>query len=351
MFQIFCYQKLKEGLIMSRKCNLKILVSCIALVFLISAYAIDSNAQKITLTLASTASLDRSIGVASKEFKKNVEDRTQNRVSIQLAFGGVYGGDREMVEQCQMGILNMVWTSDIGYSTVIKSVGFPAMPYLIESFEEVDKYYFNGFMGDEFKSRLLKGGIRLVSWGENDFRALTNSKRPVKETKDLRGLKIRTPEFPLLMSFFRKLGAQVTPMAYTELFTALQQGTVDGQDNGVSGTYYMRLHEVQKYFTFTNHVYSATGIGISEKIWGSLPGDVQKIISEEAAKAGIHQIKLTREENGDLIKKMKDAGVQFNDLSSDAKKDFRQAAKQVWKEAESIYGSELVNKIIGELKK
>jgi TRAP-type C4-dicarboxylate transport system substrate-binding protein len=161
-----------------------------------------------------------------------------------LAFAGVLGGDREIVEQCKLGMLDMVFSSDIGYSTVVKAVGFAAMPYLFETYEDADKLYFHGLIGEEFKKRLLKGGnIRLLSWGENDFRALTNNKRPILEVKDLHGLKIRTPEFPMLISFFRNLGALPTPIPYPELFIALQQGTVDGQDNGVKATYYTRLYE------------------------------------------------------------------------------------------------------------
>jgi tripartite ATP-independent transporter DctP family solute receptor len=334
------------------KALLKLSICFVFLLGIIFAGLGQALAAEYKLTLASIVPLESTMGLAAKEFKKNVEGRTRRAVSIELAFAGILGGDREIVEQCKLGMLDMVFSSDIGYSTVVKAVGFAAMPYLFETYEDADKLFFHGFIGEEFKKRLLKGGnIRLLSWGENDFRALTNNKRPIVEVKDLRGLKIRTPEFPMLISFFRNLGALPTPIPYPELFVALQQGTVDGQDNGVNATYYTRLYEVQKYYTFTNHLYSSVGIGVSEKKWAQLLPDLQKIIAQEAEKAGWYQIKLNHRQAQDFIKKMKDRGMQFSELSPEARVGFREAAVKVWNEFRPVYGEKLVDRIIAGRKK
>lgn len=155
----------------------------------------------------------------------------------------------------------------------------------------------------------------------------------------------------MLISFFRNLGALPTAIPYPELFVALQQGTVDRQDNGVNATYYTRLYEVQKYYTFTNHFYSSGGIGVNEKKWAQLPPDLQKIITQEAEKAGWYQIKLNHAEAQDFIKKMKNRGMQFSELSPEAKMGFRKAALKVWNEFRPVYGGQLVDRIIAGRKK
>jgi len=285
---------------------------------------------------------------AALEFKKAVEEKTNGQVKIELAWGGVYGGDREMVDSQMRGDIQMVYTSDIGYGTCIPEIGFVNLPYLFSDHDTVDEYYYNGFIGEKIKELLLNKGLRVLGWGENEFRALTANK-PIATLNDLKGLKIRVPEFPSLLAFFQDLGANPTPMAFTEVLTALQQSTIDGQDNGPTLTVTQKFYEVQDYFIWTNHVYSGCAITINEDYFKTLPEDIQQILMEEGERCGELAIKWNREDIDGYVKVMEDYGLTIMDLSEELKEEFKKASKKVWEQFADEYDDDVMEKIFQEL--
>jgi len=306
-------------------------------------------AQALSIDMASTATPQHSYSRVAPSMIAEVEKASGGQIKLTATFGGIHGSEREMSEALQLGNLKMGWVSDIGMGSVVSNIAYVNLPYLLPTYEMVDKYYFNGFLGEELQKRLLAKGIRLLGWLENDYRDLTNSRRPITKSDDLKGLKIRVPEFPMLLSFFRKIGANPTPMAVTELLTGLQQSTIDGQDNGVILTYSFGFYQAQKYFTMTHHSYSGGGIVVSEKFWKTLTPEQQKILSAAARTAGDKQRAMNRGDVAGFKKKMEEAGIQFGELTPETRAAFKKAASEVWKENHEKFGKELMDRIQKEL--
>jgi tripartite ATP-independent transporter DctP family solute receptor len=309
------------------------------------------QAGPMIIDMGSTATPQHSYSRTVPSMIAEVEKASGGQIKLTASFGGVHGSEREMSEAVQLGNLKMGWISDIGMASVVPGIAYVNLPYLLPSYGDVEKYYFNGFLGEEMQKRLLTKGIRLLGWLENDYRDLTNSRRPVTKEEDIRGLKIRVPEFPMLLSFFRKLGAYPTPMAVTELLTALQQKTIDGQDNGIILTYSFGFYQTQKYFTTTHHSYSGGAIVISENFWNTLTPDQQKILQAAARRAGDSQRKLNRADVAGFKKKMEEGGIQFSELTPEARAKFKVVASQVWSEFKDKFGADLRDRIQKELGK
>lgn len=312
-----------------------------------AAFHTQAHAQSYRITLASPVQTTTATYRSAVEFKAAVESRTDGDVVVELAFGGAFGGDREMVELLQLGEIQMTWTADGGYATVVQSVGFSALPYLFPDYDAVQEYYFDGFIGEAFSRIMLENNLRVLGWGESDYRALTTSKQGVSELSDFSALKIRVPELPSSLSFFQKLGATPTPMSFSEVFTALEQGTVDGQDNGPILTYNQRFYEAQSFYTDTRHAYSGAALVINEDFYQSLPNDIRTIIDEEAKRTALIQLEGARQDRIAAIDAMRDAGLTMLEPSDELKATFRQVAQEVWEESRSRYDAEVMEQIIG----
>ena len=327
---------------------MKSFVSSLAIIAAIGLSAPAALAQEIEITMGSTGQTVTAMYRAAQEFEKAVEERTGGRVAVELAFGGVFGGDRENAELTQLGEIQMVWTSDIGLGTLIPETGFSTLPFMFPDYAAVDEHYLNGFVGEAFSEVLLRNGLRVIGWGENDYRELTTSGVAVTEAEHLAGLKLRVPQFPSLLSFFQKLGAAPTPMAFTEVFTALQQGTIDGQDNGPIQTESQRFHEAQDHYTWTNHVYSAAPIAINDDFYQSLPEDIRAIVGEEAARVAALQVEWNRADVQGAVERMQEDGVEIHELSPEAVARFREVAQDVWAEFAGQYDPAVMDRIQAE---
>ena len=273
-------------------------------------------AEPVTLHVGGTVSPKHSWYKATELFGAEVEKASGGTMKVQIEMGGVHGGERQMVTEAMRGVLDMVWTSDIGVAAVIPSVGFVNLPYLFKDYKDVDARYLNGWMGKQIEAECLKKGIVILAHGENDFRAVTNSKRPIKSGEDFKGLKLRVPEVPIYIAFYKGLGSLPTPMAITEVPTALQQKTVDGQDNGAIITYDFGFHQFQKYMTRANQIYSGSQLLISKKKFDSLTDAQKQIVMTAAKNAGIAQVKMNREMVEGYYKEMAASGVEVIDCDA-----------------------------------
>lgn len=301
------------------------------------------------IVYAATVSTETAAYKAAVTLKKNVESRTNGAVTVDLQFGGTLGGDAEVVDSMSLGTVQMGYITDIGYATCFPELAFVNLPYLFPDYDTVDEHYFNGYLGEKFSALMLDNGLRVLGWGENDYRSLTCN-TPVNSKADLAGMKIRTPELDSLVAFFQKLGANPTPMAYSELLTALQQRTVDGQDNGPILTVDGGFYEVQKYFYMTNHVYSGAAIAVNEDFFQSLPEEYQSIIAEEADTAGKTQINENRANVAAAVKKMQDSGMNVVLVLPDAlTDDFKAAAHAIWEQFGNQYDSDAMDYIFNNL--
>jgi len=226
-------------------------------------------------------------GVAIDTFAKEVEARTNGRYKIQTFYAGALGAERESVEGVQLGTLDLTMTSTGPLPNFVPEVAILDIPFLFRDYAHA-RAVLDGPIGQDLLQKFPAKGLVALAWGENGFRHMTNSKRPVNVPDDLKGLKMRTMENPIHIQAYKQFGILPTPMAFTEVFTALQQGTVDGQENPLSVITAAKLDQVQKNLSLTGHVYSPAVILINNGQWEKLSAaDKQAFLdaAKEAVKA------------------------------------------------------------------
>lgn len=304
-------------------------------------------AEVITLHWAATSSPEHSYATVSEDFIKAVKDKTDGTVIISPEFAGVHGGERQVTEAVMRGDMDLEMTSDVGLAALFPDLGFTQLPFLFKDYADVDARYLNGWMGEVIEKRLAERGIIVLGWGENDYRALTNSKHPISGAKDLEGLKIRVPEIPMYIEFFKQLGALPTPMAVTELPTALQQKTIDGQDNGAILTWSYGYYQFQPYMTKLQHIYSGTVLIISEKTWNKLSADQQKVLAEEGAKYTNAQKERNRADVAEFYKNMEAKGTQIIEPGADLVARAQEIGKNIMNDPKNdeLYGKDVMDRL------
>lgn len=277
-----------------------------------------------------------------KVFAQNVEEGSGGKIKVELYPNAQLGGDRELCEGVQMGTIQMAIPSTSALAGFDKRIQVLDLPYLFTTreaaFEAVD-----GELGEKLNSYLEAKGFKVIGYQENGFRHVTNSKRPIKTPEDLKGLKIRTMENPMHIAFFKELGANPTPMSWGELYTALQQGTVDAEENPYAMIDDGKFYEVQKYVSETGHVFSYEIVIANKKFMDSLPEDLNKLVMDEAGKAIAAQRASLKEEEAAFKKKVIEGGLTANELTPEEKKPFVEATKVVYDQFEPDLGKEIMD--------
>ena len=248
---------------------------------LAASAASGQTVLKINIALAQNSHY----GVAVDTFAREVERRTQGRYKVQTFYSAALGAERESVEGVQLGTLDLTLTSTGPLPNFVPEVAILDIPFLFRDYAHA-RAVLDGPIGQDLLAKFPAKGMVGLAWAENGFRHMTNSKHPVTVPEDLKGLKMRTMENPIHIEAYKQFGIQPTPMAFTEVFTALQQGTVDGQENPLSVITAAKLDQVQKYLTLTGHVYSPAVFLMNKARWDSLSqADRQAFL--EAAREGV----------------------------------------------------------------
>ncbi len=301
--------------------------------------------KKISIKMSVTTPSESSPwNIGAKKWAELVKERTNGRVEIttfpneQLSSGNQQKG----IEQVAAGVTGASLHSTIIYSVIEPKLAVVSMPWIMPNNAAVDKAM-KGAPGEKVKDLIRAKGIEPLAFGENGFRHWTNSKRPLATPDDMKGLKIRVPGMKMYISLFKAMGADPTSMSFSEVFTALQQGTVDGQENPISVIYTTKLNEVQKYMTICNYSYDPIVLGVNKKLWDSIDKDTQAIMKKAAEEAMALNIKLTREDEAKQLDEMKKKGLQVNVLTPEQIKVFQASVTSVYKEQEPIIGKELLD--------
>lgn len=222
-------------------------------------------------------------GAAAKAWADSVEKATNNAFAIKHFPSSALGGERELIEGLQLGTVEAAIVSTGALSNFVSDVGIVDIPFLFRDTQHA-RAVLDGKFGQDLLAKFQQRGLVALAWGEQGFRHLTNNKVSVQNVADLKGLKIRVTENPVHITAFRTLGAAPTPMSWPEVISALQQGTIDGQENPISVLTSSKLWEVQKHLTLTSHVYAPVVLVLSPSFWGSLT-DAQKAAFTEGAQA------------------------------------------------------------------
>ncbi len=242
--------------------------------------AIAQTNMKINISIAQNSHQ----GVAIDTFAKEVEKRTGGRYKIQAFYSGSLGGERESVEAVQLGTQELTFTSTGPVPNFVPEVAILDIPFLFRDYAHA-RATLDGPIGQDLLAKFPSKGIVALAWGENGFRHMTNSKRAVNAPDDLKGLKMRTMENPVHIQAYKAFGIIPTPMAFPEVFTALQQGTVDGQENPLSVITAAKFEQVQKHLSLTGHVYSPALILMNKGQWDKLSAADKQAFSEAAKEA------------------------------------------------------------------
>ena len=249
----------------------------------VAAAALPANGQT-TLKMNISVAQNSHYGVAIDTFAREVEKRTDGRYKVQNFYSGALGAERQAIEALQLGTLDLTMTSTGPVPNFVPDVAILDIPFLFRDYAQA-RAVLDGPIGQDMLQKFEPKGIHGLAWGENGFRNMTNSKHPVMVPEDLKGLKMRTMENPVHIQAYRAFGIIPTPMAFTEVFTALQQGTVDGQENPLSVITATKLDQVQKYLTLTGHVYSPAVILMSKAQWDKLSAADKQSFNDAAKEA------------------------------------------------------------------
>jgi tripartite ATP-independent transporter DctP family solute receptor len=232
----------------------KLLISLSAGLSLSLGFLASVSAQT-TMRISISTAQNSHQGVAIDTFAKEVEKRTAGRYKVQTFYSGSLGGERESIEAVQLGTQELAFSSTGPIPNFVPETKILDVPFLFRDKAHA-RAVLDGPIGQQMLGKFDAKGFKALAWGENGFRHMTNSKRDVKLPEDLKGLKMRTMENPVHIAAYKGLGIITTPMAFPEVFTALQQGTVDGQENPLSVIMASKFDQVQKHLTLTGHVYS-----------------------------------------------------------------------------------------------
>lgn len=319
-------------------------------IFAASSLLISSEAFATTFKVAVGDAQGGTQWQLATTFKKIFEEKTAGKHKIDLFPNGQLGTEENTINNAAMGTLDFSILAVNNITPFSPSVGVLTLPYVIQSAEEAKKLTMGGVGKELTENTVRDAQVRIVGWAYSGFRVLTNSKRPVKTLADLKGLKIRVPKNEIMIASYQAWGINPTPMAWSETFTAMQQGVVDGQDNPYITVSSMKFNEVQKYITNIRYVFSLEPLIVSESLFKKQPADVQKAILDAGVEATESSYSYLQATESKIKKELAAKGMQITDAADGEKEWISKATTTVWpKFYDSIGGKVKLDKVLKEL--
>lgn len=321
------------------------------LVFLLTALMLSTPAfAGKTLKIGLGDPIDSDQGVLALRFKKIVEDVSGGNYKVDIFPAGQLGDEQKMVKDSRRGSIDGAVVAVNNITPFAKSVGILTLPYLMKSFDDAVKAT-TGDLGKKWRTVLIdEAGVRVLGWAYSNFRVLTNSKRPVRDLTDLKGLKIRVPKNAIMIETWKALGAEPIPMAWPETFTALQQKVVDGQDNPHITNYTMKFYEVQDYTSEVHYLFSLQPLVFGEKFFQSLPPEDQAMFTRAGIEAQQYNLLFSVTKSEEAKQNMIEKGVEYNDVV-DEDQWAKIAVDTVWPMFyDSVGGKAEVDKVVNALR-
>ncbi|MCC8193071.1 MAG: DctP family TRAP transporter solute-binding subunit [Deltaproteobacteria bacterium] len=296
---------------------------------LLAAPGAEAAKKPIILKAAHNGNLqaDDAQNMAFDVFKKMVEEKSNGEIKVQLYPAAQLGDARTIVEGVQMGTIELGDIENGPMGRFVPEAMLWDLPYI---FRDIDHAHavLDGPLGKEVQELYLKVGIRHLGYNDGGFRSFTNSKRPIKSIADMQGLKIRVMESEVMINTINAFGASAIPMAFGELYSALQQGVVDGQENPLNLIESQRFYEVQKYLSQTEHFYYPRQYILSEKFWQKLSPEHQKIVAEAALAGCATQRKRIAEQEAEMLGILGKLGMEITPAKDIDKESFAKAARE-----------------------
>jgi TRAP-type transport system periplasmic protein len=264
---------------------------------------------------------------SADEFAKRANAKLAGKAKVIVYGSSQLGGDKEMIQKLKLGTLDMALPSTV-MSSEVDIAGIFEMPYIVKDRAHMGRIEKEVFW-PMIEPAIEKKGLKVLAVWENGVRHITNNKRPIKVPADLQGIKLRVPEGKWRVKMFQAYGANPSPMKFSELFTALQTGVMDGEENPLTQIYSAKLQEVQKYLSLSGHVYTPAYLTVGTKHWETLPADIRKVLEDTAKETQAFVYQAAAHDEEDLLGKLKQAGMQVNDVDKDA---FVAASKPIYEE-------------------
>jgi TRAP-type transport system periplasmic protein len=305
------------------------------------AFTTQAQAQTV-LKVGWTNTIDSHYGVGITTFGDEIAKRTEGRYKLQYFPAGALGGEREMLEAVQLGTQDLIITSTGPVGNFVAETRIVDIPFLFRDYAHARKVL-DGPIGQDILTKFPAKGLVAISWMENGFRHVTNSKRAINTPEDLRGLKVRTMENKVHMEAFKAMGSLPTPMNMNEVFTALQTGTVDGQENPIPVILANKLYTVQKYLSLTSHVYSPAMLIINKGLWDKMSPADKASFNEAAKIALVANRKKVNEDEANGIAVIEKAGTLVNKVDTTL---FQKAVASAYVQYNKDYGEANIKKII-----
>ncbi len=317
----------------------------LAVALAVSAFGIAPPALSQTpmkLTLGHNAAPGNPKAEAALKFADIVKEKSKGRITVQVAGAAQLGDDPTMVSAMRTGTMDISLNSQGPVSAVLPELAAIGLPFVFPTQQKAWELL-DGPIGQELAKKLEAKNLILLGWMDNGIRQVSNNKRPITKPEDLVGVKLRTPADPATVDMFQAMGASTQQINFSELYIALQQGVVDGQENPLANIYFSKLHEVQKYISFTNHKYECSPFLMSSITWGRLSADDKKLIMSAAAEATALERKLMFDSDEKLLgeyKKMPSIQLNFPELAP-----FKVATQKVWDDWEKKPFGDFVKKL------
>jgi TRAP-type transport system periplasmic protein len=282
-------------------------------------------AQVIELKLGHVGEPGSLFQASADEYAKRVNAKLAGKVKILTYGSSQLGGDKELLQKLKLGTVDMALPSTV-MSSEVDLFGLFELPYIVKDrahMARIEKDVFWPSLAPEAE----KKGLKILAVWENGYRHITNNKHPIKVPADLKGIKLRVPEGKWRVKMFQEYGANPSPMKFSELFTALQTGVMDGQENPLTQIYSAKLQEVQKYLSLSGHVYTPAYLVVGSKKFATLPADVRKVLEDTAKETQAFVYATAAKEDTELLNKLKQAGMQVNEVDKNA---FIAASKSIY---------------------
>jgi TRAP-type transport system periplasmic protein len=309
----------------------------------------EANAQisDRTLRWAQQNSLEHPQGQGAKKFADLIEQKSGGKIKIRIFPSGQLGGDLQNVSALQGGTLDLMVMNAGLLVGVVKDFAVVDLPFLFNSPEEADAVV-DGPVGKKLFDKLPEKNLVGLGYFELGFRNVTNSKRPITKLEDFQGLRLRVLQSPLFVELFNTLGANTVPLPFPELYTALEQKVVDGQENPVTVILDSKFQEVQKFLSITRHIYNPQSVLMSKRSWDRLSAEEKAIIQSSMDEAKVYQRQVSRQKSDEALEALKKAGMQVNEIAPQEMARIREKAKPVIDKFGKEAGEALYQEVVAE---
>lgn len=307
-----------------------------------------ADIQERNFRVSNGVNEDHPVGDGIEAMNECLAEQSDGQLQMTAFWGSALGDDLEATQALRSGTQEMVVTSTSPIVAIEPALGVFDLPFLFANEDEADAIL-DGEFGDWMNDKLEESGLVNLAWWENGFRNLTNSQRPVEQWEDLDGMRVRVMQNNIFLDTFETMGANATPMAFGEVFTALETGAIDAQENPFVTIDTSQFYEVQDYLSVTRHAYTPFMMLFSKPIWDTLSSTEQDILRDCAIVGRDVQRSVSRELSDEARERLEEAGMQINELSEEQQERIRERVRPVYERHAETIGEDVVDRMLSAL--